>query len=53
MDGITGGLREGRSIHYTFGGFRGIRIRSIVLRAVTSSLTGSRADLKVDIGTLF
>jgi hypothetical protein len=50
MDGITGGLRDGRSVIYTLD--RSERVRSITVRAVTSGLIGSRADLEVSVGVL-
>lgn len=50
MDGITGGLGRDRGYSYTLSGPYGERIRSITVRAVTRSLTGSRADLEVSVG---
>lgn len=50
MDGITGGLGRDRGYSYTLNGPYGQRIRSITVRAVTRSLTGSRADVEVSVG---
>lgn len=52
MDGLTGGLKENRSVAYTLDNNRGVRIRSITVRAVTRGLTGSRADLQITVGVL-
>lgn len=52
MDSITGGIRDGREVIYTFGAARGQGVRSITIRAVTRSLTGSRADIEVSAGVL-
>lgn len=50
MDGVTGGLRENRSVTYTLNGPWGERVRSITVRAMTRGLIGSRADLQVSVG---
>lgn len=49
MDGITGGLRQDRAITYTLSTMRGVRVRSITIRAITRNLIGSRATLEVSV----
>lgn len=51
LDGVTGGLRQDRAVGYTFDIRRGLRIRSITLRAITRNLIGSRGELEVSVGT--
>lgn len=49
MDGLTGGLKENRSVIYTLDGY-GTRVRSIIIRGVTKGLTGSRGEIEVSVG---
>ena len=50
MDGVTGGLRQGRTVAYTLDGRWGDRVRSITIRAVSRSLVGARPTLDVSVG---
>lgn len=52
MDGATGGLGRNRTINYTLDGPWGERVQSILIRAVSRSLIGSRPSLQVTVGVL-
>lgn len=52
LDSLTGRLAKDRYAQFTFPNFNGVNVESIYLSGTTSSLIGSRANLKVEIGLL-
>lgn len=52
LDSLTGHLKEGRVAQFAFPSFNGVNVQSVYFSGTTSSLVGSRADLKVEVGLL-
>lgn len=52
LDSLTGHLRKDRVAQFAFPEFNGVTVQSLYLSGTTYGLSGSRAELKVDIGVV-
>lgn len=51
LDQLIGSYRTGTKRSIRFDAVRGLRVRSLMIRAVTSNLFGSRGEIEVEVGS--